>query len=106
MLLTLFLQAPVPPVPVPVPINDWVIAAIVAFTPVVVAILDWVVSNFGSKMPSWLKPIVAIGLGALASSLAGIVTANPIVAALVGLAAIGLREIVSQLSKVTGLKAQ
>lgn len=88
------------------PYQEWILAAIVALTPVVVQILDWIVDQFKATMPSWLKPLLATALGAFATYLAGLTVGDPILAALVGLAAIGIREIVVRLgiTKALGLR--
>lgn len=99
MLLNLFAQVE----PVPVPVKEWLVALIIAVTPVVVSVLAYVVNLFKSKMPSWLKPLLATGLGALAAYLGTVVSDNPLLMAAIGLAAIGLREIVNQLTKALGL---
>jgi len=93
MLLNLFAQA------VPVPVNEWLLALIVAVTPVVVTILAWLTNQFKGKMPPWLKPLLATGLGALAAYLGAVASDNPLLMAVIGLASIGLREIVNQLNK-------
>lgn len=85
------------------PTNDWIVAAIVAITPVVVAALKWLAATYGNKLPSWLKPLLAMGLGALAAYLSGVVVGNPLAMAAIGLAVIGLREIVVQLGRVAGI---
>ncbi len=88
-------------VPAP-PVNDWLVSAIVALTPVVVAALVWLTEAFKSKIPSWLKPLLAMGLGALAAYLSGVVVDNVLLQAVIGLATIGLREIVVRLGQAFG----
>jgi hypothetical protein len=85
------------------PINEWIIAAIVAITPVVVAGLKWLAATYVGKLPAWLKPILAMALGALAAYMSGVVVANPMLAAVIGMAVIGLREIVVQLGRALGM---
>ena len=86
----------------PVPVSSWLVAAIVALTPIVVMIIDWAFAQFGQDIPSWLKPILATALGALATWLAGVTFANPVYLALAGMATIGLREILDQLGQALG----
>ena len=88
-----------------VPVSAWVVALVVAVTPVVVMVIDWLLSNFGAQIPALIKPILATALGALGSYLAGVNVADPVIMALIGLASIGVREIIDQLGKVTGVKA-
>lgn len=83
----------------PAPINEWLIALIVAVTPVVLSGIDWVFTQFGAKIPSWLKPPLAVGLGAAATLLSGLAVANPVLAALVGLAVAGIRQVVVWLGR-------
>lgn len=90
---------------VPAAVNEWLIAAIVALTPVVVMILKSVGEQFVDKIPSWIKPIVAMLIGALAAYLSGLTVANPLIGALIGLAVIGFREIVVQLGRAAGVFA-
>ena len=88
----------------PPPFKDWATAAIVALTPVVVAVLIFFVDQFKSKVPAWVKPLVATGLGALAAYLAGVVPSDPLLVAVIGLATVGLREIIARLTAATGLR--
>lgn len=66
--------------------------------PVVIALLKWAVG----RMPKWLLPILAPLLGAaadIASSYATGTALGPVWAAALGLAGVGLREIVDQARK-------
>lgn len=90
-------------VPVPVPMNDWIVGVIIAVTPIIVAVLKWIVTNFKAKLPSWLVPLIAMALGALAAYLGGLTVANPMLAAVIGMAVIGLREIVVELGRALGI---
>lgn len=100
MFLTLLAEAAPAAAP---PVTDWLVALIVAVTPVVVGILSWAMKTYGHLIPSWLKPILATGLGAALAYLSGVVTANPILIAVIGMATIGLREIINQLGQALGL---
>jgi hypothetical protein len=86
------------------PINEWAVAAIVAITPVVVAILVWITDSFKKNIPSWLKPLVASGLGSLVIFLGSVVTDNPVLIAAIGLATVGLREVIVRLGDALGLR--
>ena len=101
-MLNLFLQA----VPVPAPVNDWLVAAIVALTPVVVMILSWLTDTFKGKMPSWLKPLLATGLGAVLAYLGSVTVDSPLLVAIIGMATVGLREIIVRLGQAFGYFAK
>jgi hypothetical protein len=88
----------------PTPVNDWLIALIVAVTPVVLSVIDYLFTLFGAKIPSWLKPILAMALGAAATFLAGLTIANPLIAALVGLAAAGIRQVIVWLGRAANIQ--
>lgn len=86
------------------PINEWLVAAIVALTPVIVGILVWVTDSFKSSIPPWVKPLVATGIGSLITLLGTVVTDNPVLIAVIGLATVGLREVVVRLGDALGLR--
>jgi len=81
------------------PFQEWLIALIVAVTPILLSIIDWLFTAFGAKIPSWAKPIAALALGTAASFLSSLVIANPALAALVGLAVAGIRQVVVWLGR-------
>jgi hypothetical protein len=84
------------------PINDWLVALIVAVTPIVVAILSWVADRYKDGLPSWSKPIIATVLGSALAYLGSVVSDNPILIAVIGMASIGLREILVRLAQAVG----
>lgn len=90
----------------PPPFKDWTAAAIVAVTPVVIGIIAWVMENHGAAIPFWLKPLLASALGSAVAYLGTVVTGDPILIAIIGLATIGLREIIVRLGQATGLMAR
>ena len=85
------------------PYNDWIVAAIIALTPVFVTVLDWLLGKADSEIPSWVKPLLASGAGSLIAYLATLQSSDPILIAAIGLATIGLREIVNQFGQKVGL---
>ncbi len=87
----------------PAPVSGWIVALIVAVTPVVLSVLDYLFTLFGAKIPSWLKPILAMALGAAATYLSGLSLADPMLAALVGLAVAGLRQVVTWLGRAANV---
>lgn len=97
-MIALFAQASPADIPA-APVAAWIVLAITGLTPVLVSFIGWLFDAFGSKLQPWLKPLLATGLGALGAFLAGITVTDPVKAALLGLATIGVREIVSQLGQ-------
>ena len=84
--------------------TNWIVMAIVALTPVVLMVIDWAFGKFGTIIPSWVKPILVTGLGAVVTLLSGIVTADPLKVALIALACAGIRQIVVWLGRAANLK--
>ena len=75
--------------------------AITLLTPIVVPFLVWAIRMVLPKIPRVALPILAMGLGSAIqwlSTLAGNV-ADPVAGALLGLAAVGAREIVNTLQQ-------
>jgi hypothetical protein len=90
----------------PVPVNDWLIALIIAVTPVLVMILDWGLNAIDAAhlLPSWAKPILATALGAALTYLSGITTDNALVMTAIGLAAVGLRQVIVWLGRAANVR--
>lgn len=81
---------------------DWMNVGVLfvgAVTSVVTMVVVWALKLAWSRIPaSWLfivTPIVGIGLNYLLSLMSAIIPANPLVGALLGLAAIIIREFLS-----------
>lgn len=76
--------------------------------PVVVPILVWLGKKIVPVLPGWFLPILAPGLGALVDWIASQTTAhhaNPALALALGSAGVGIREIIDQVGRKTGLKS-
>jgi hypothetical protein len=68
-------------------------------TPMLTMAALWLVSKFAPKVPRWLYPLMAPALGALITFVTSAGTGenvNPIVGALLGSAAVGLHQVLSQ----------
>jgi hypothetical protein len=85
------------------PFQEWLIALVIAVTPVFVTVIDWLFTTFGAKIPSWVKPIVAVGLGAALSFLSTLVVANPLLAVVISLACAGIRQVIVWLGRAAGV---
>ena len=88
-----------------VPSTEWIVAAIVALTPVIVNIIVWFAQKYTPTIPAWIKQLVALGLSALATYLGGVVVADPMLAAVIALASLGIHALINEFSKATGIKA-
>lgn len=85
-----------------VPGGDGVSLALIVI-PLIVPIVVAMAKFFIPKLPGWTLPIIAPALGALIDYLTTRATgaaASPLIAAALGSAGVGLREIVDQLKKV------
>lgn len=89
-----FAQDAPPPIPVPPDWNAELVAAIVALTPIVVRLIVIIGTFIVPAIPRIAVPFVAFALTSLAAYLTGLTSENPVIGALLGLAAIGLRELV------------
>jgi len=88
--------APGPPVPKP----DWmaeIVLAIVILTPIVVRVLTWGAFLVVDRIPKWALPTGAVVLATLFDFLSGLAVTDPILASVVTLATVGLREIIDRL---------
>jgi len=86
--------------------NSWAVQAVMALTPLVTTILVWGLRKLLPKIPRVALPVIAMLLPVAASwfySFAG-GTFTPLVAALLGAAAVWLREIVTTFQQ-WGVKA-
>lgn len=92
-----FGQDTTPPVPTP-PASTLLLTIIPLLVPIVVAIGK----SLLPKVPTWVLPILAPALGALIDYLGSLATgaaASPVIAAALGSAGVGLREIVDQIKQ-------
>lgn len=91
-------SSPVTPSASTSPVSTLLLTIIPLLVPIVVAIGKSALP----KVPTWLLPILAPALGALIDYLGSLATggsANPIAAAILGSAGVGLREIVDQVKQ-------
>ncbi len=86
-------------VTVAAPVKIWVAAAIVALTPLVISILGWVYETYVAALPAYVKAIAATILGGALAYLTALQTQDIVLAAIVGMACIGLRDWISKLGR-------
>jgi hypothetical protein len=78
--------------------GDWKVVLITVITPAIIAALKLAIP----RLPGWTLPIIAPLLGAaqgIVLNYAGIVSSNAGLAALLGMAGVGLREVYDQAQK-------
>ena len=87
------------------PTNDWIIAVIVALTPVLTNILVYFAEKYSPVIPAWIKQLLTVALSQLVAYIGGLTATDPVIAALLSLAAVALHSIINEWGKASGLKA-
>lgn len=76
-------------------------AIVTWLTPLVVPLVIIAVKRFGPRLPSWVPPVLAPLLGIAIDQINAMMsthTPNPLIAALLGLAGVGVRELKDQIA--------